>query len=102
MSNISIRLPKEIEQRLEAEARLSNKNRSELVREAVGEYLTRRQKQRFMAEYVAEMRQAYADPKLAAEARQIQRDLDEVDTTLDRLIDEERAAGIDPEERWWE
>lgn len=102
MASISIRLPKEIEQQLDEEARFSDRNRSELVREAVGEYLTRRQKQRFIAEYVAEMRQVYADPELADDARQIQRDFDEVDTTLDRLIEEERAAGIDPEERWWE
>jgi len=42
MPNISVRLPPDIEQGLEEEARLAERNRSDLVREALGEYLTQR------------------------------------------------------------
>lgn len=102
VSSISIRLPKEIEQQLNEEARFSDRNRSELVREAVGEYLTRRQKERLIAEMKNAARALYADPETAAEAHRIQQDFDAVDTTEQQIETEERAAGIDPTEKWWD
>ena len=42
MGGISVRLPAQVEQALDQEADLSQRNRSELVREAVGDYLDRR------------------------------------------------------------
>lgn len=102
MTNISVRLPPDIEKGLEEEARLTERNRSDLVREAVSEYLTRRQKERI----IEEMRQAatalYSNPEAVAEAREIQEDFDSVDTTLEQIEAEERAAGIDPDEKWWD
>jgi len=102
VSNISIRLPEDIEQQLNEEARFSDKNRSELVREAVGEYLTRRQKERLIAEMKNAARALYADSEAAAEARRIQQDFDAVDTTQQQIEAEERAAGIDPDKKWWD
>ncbi len=102
MANISVRLPPEIERGLEEEARLSARNRSDLVREAVGEYLSQRQRQRAINEYAAEMRRAYSDPEYAEEMRRIRQDFDEVDNSIEMIEDEERAAGIDSDEKWWE
>lgn len=102
MTNISVRLPPEIERGLEEEARLTERNRSDVVREAVGEYLTQRQRERLIKEYTDEMRQAYADPEHADTMRRMQQDFDEVDDSLERIEAEERAAGIDPNEKWWE
>ncbi|HSH27688.1 MAG TPA: ribbon-helix-helix protein, CopG family, partial [Wenzhouxiangella sp.] len=53
MSNISVRLPPDIERELEEEARRTGRNRSVLVREAVGEYLTRKERERLIAEMKA-------------------------------------------------
>lgn len=102
MSNISIRLPPEIEHGLEEEARLTERNRSDVVREAVGEYLAQRQRQRAIHEYAEEMRRAYANPEYAEEMRRIQHDFDEADNSIEWIEAEERAAGIVPDEKWWE
>lgn len=102
MSNISVRLPPDMERGLEEEARRSDRNRSELVREAVGEYLTRKERERLIAEMKAAARTLYSNPEAASEAREIQDDFDAVDTTLEQIEAEERAAGIDPAEKWWD
>jgi len=102
MANISVRLPPEIERDLEEEARLTKRNRSDLVREAMEEYLSQRQRKRAVNEYAEEMRRAYSDPEYAKEMRRIQQDFDEVDNSIEMIEAEERAAGIDPDEKWWE
>jgi len=55
-----------------------------------------------MAEMVEAARALANDPQARAEALQIAEDFDAVDDGLDRLIAEERAAGINPDEKWWE
>lgn len=102
MPAISLRLPADVEAHLKAEAQLEGKSQSEIARLAITEYLARRERERFMAEMVAEVRTAYADPEIRREALAIAEDFDAVDDALDRLIAEERAAGIDPDEKWWE
>lgn len=54
MANLSVRLPPEVEARLEDETQRTQRSRSDLVREAVSEYLTRRHKERI----IEDMRQA--------------------------------------------
>lgn len=100
MANISIRLPPDIEQGLENEARLSDRNRSDLIREAVGEYLTRRQKQRIIEEMTKAARVLYSDP-VALRAGIIMAE-EGLEDWLDNIEREERAAGIDPDEKWWD
>jgi len=102
MTNISVRLPPEIEHDLDEEARLTDRNRSDLVREAVGKYLMQRQRERMIKAYSDEMRRAYADPEYVEEMRRIQHDFDATDDWLARIEAEERAAGIDPNEKWWD
>lgn len=99
MSAISLRLPDDFDARLEEEARLEGKTRSEIARQAIAEFLERREKERFMAELVEEARRAYAYPAIRKEALEIANDT--VDDGLDQVIADERAAGIDPGEKWW-
>ena len=100
MGNISVRLPEDAERGLEREIEASGKSRSDLVREAIGEYLTRKERERFMAEMVAAAKRLYSDPEARKEAQEI---ADEgLDEWLEDIEREERAAGIDPDEKWWE
>ena len=99
MTAISLRLPEDLEANLKAEAQLEGKSQSEIARLAITEYLARREKERFMAEMVAEMRTAYTNQDIRREALEIADDL--ADDGLDAIIGAERAAGIDPDEKWW-
>lgn len=99
MRALSLRLPDDFDPRLEEEARLAGKTRSQIARQAITEFLERREKERFMAELVDEARRAYADPAIREEALEIANDT--VDDGLDQVIADERAAGIDPGEKWW-
>lgn len=99
MTAISLRLPDDVEANLKAEAQREGKTQSEIARVAITEYLARREKERFIAELVAAGRALAADPQAWAEARAIAEDL--VDEGLDAIIAAERAAGIDPDEKWW-
>jgi len=100
MANLSVRLPAEIESSLEEEARLTERNRSDLVREAVGEYLTRKNNERL----IEEMRQAAVALYSNKEARQEGIEIAEegLGDWLDSIEAEERAAGVDPDEKWWD
>ena len=99
MSNISIRLPDELEARLDREARLSGKKRSELAREAIVSYLQRTERARFVADMVQEARALYTnagsrDPDQAEAAEGLEEWLESIEAA-------ERDSGIDPSERWW-
>lgn len=74
MAAISIRLPDEVETQLAHEAKLEGKPRAEVAREAIVTYLAHKERERFMAELVAEARLAYTDPALQREAREIAED----------------------------
>ena len=50
MSIISLRLPDELERLLAREAELERKGRSEIAREAIADYLARRERERFPGE----------------------------------------------------
>ncbi len=99
MTAISLRLPDEIETRLTREAGLEGRPRSEIARAAIVEYLERREKERFMVELVAAAQALADDPEARQEALEIANDL--VDDGLNAIIAAERAAGIDPDEKWW-
>ena len=101
MTAISLRLPDDIEANLKAEARLEGKTQSEIARLAITEYLSRREKERFMAEMIAAGRALAADTQALAETREVAEDLDLADEGLDDVIATERAAGIDPAQKWW-
>lgn len=100
MSTLSIRLPERLDRQLKEEARLSRKKRSELVREAIAEYLRRRRRDRLMAELVAEARQLKDDPETLAVAEEF---LPLENEALDRAEGREPGEPWPEEsERWWE
>lgn len=104
MSTLSIRLPDELDRQLQTEARLADKTRSELARDVLAEYVKRRERERFMAELVAEAKAAYADPEIRREALEIAEDFLPLDNeALD--IAEGRVPGEsgreEPAEKWW-
>lgn len=101
MPALSLRLPEDLDHRLEEEAHREGLPRSEVARNAISDYLTRREKERFMAELVAEARIAYTDEAIRREAVELAEDFVETDNeALDAA--EGRKPG-DPwsEERWW-
>lgn len=100
MANISVRLPPEIERNLEEEARLTKRNRSDVVREAVGEYLTRKQKERIIEEMRQAARVLNSDPDAVREGIEIAEE--GLEDWLEGIEREERAAGIDPDKKWWD
>jgi predicted DNA-binding protein len=71
MGAISLRLPEDIEQQLAAEAKREGRPRSEIVREAIADYLTRRERERFMAEIIAAANAIGRDTVASAETREL-------------------------------
>jgi predicted transcriptional regulator len=68
MAGFSLRLPDDLESRLDEEARREGLARSEVARTAIAEFLERKERERYMAAFVAEARAAYANPKIRKEA----------------------------------
>ena len=104
MPALSLRLSDELDHRLEEEAQHEGLPRSEVARQAISEFLARRERERFMAEMVAEARTAYADKAIRSEAIVISEEFLETDNeALDK------AEGRDPgepgsgksDEKWW-
>jgi hypothetical protein len=62
-----LRLPDDLESRLDEEARREGVARSEIARTAIAEFLERRERQRYLAAFVAEARGAYSDPGIRKE-----------------------------------
>jgi metal-responsive CopG/Arc/MetJ family transcriptional regulator len=100
MANISVRLPPDIEQSLAEEARITERNRSDLVREAVGEYLSRKERERVINEMKAAARALYSSPEAVQEGVEIAEE--GLEDWLGSIEREERAAGINPDEKWWD
>jgi metal-responsive CopG/Arc/MetJ family transcriptional regulator len=100
MTNISVRLPPDVEKGLEEEIRLTARSRSDLVREAVGEYLTRKQKERMLEEMRRAARALYSNPEAKREGAAAAEE--GLSDWLESIEGEERAAGIDPDEKWWD
>ncbi len=96
MGTLNVRLPEELATNLQREAKLSHRPRSELAREAIREYLERRERERYLAEFVAEARAVYSDEALRSDARQIAREMDEVEADASRS-----SAGEDTGGDWW-
>lgn len=89
-----------MERSLEEEARRAGRNRSAVVREAVGEYLARKEKERLIDEMKAAARTLYSNPGAVRESIEIAEE--GLDDWLESIEREERAAGIDPDEKWWD
>lgn len=95
MSGISLRLSEEIQTRLAEEARLEGRPRSEVVREAITDYINRREHERFMAELVAEAKAVYSNKPLRDETHALAEDA--IPTGNEAL---DIAEGREPGEPW--
>lgn len=97
MGTVSLRLPDDLEQRLNREAELAGRPRSEVIRDAVSQFIALRERERFMAEYVAEAKAGYSDPALRREAIEMAEEALPLDNeALDR------AEGRKPDEASWD
>ena len=68
MGAISLRLPDDLACKLATEADLAGRPRSEVIRDALAQFIAQRERARFMAELAAEARVGYGDPQLRCEA----------------------------------
>jgi len=68
MAGLSLRLPEDLESRLDEEAQREGVARSEVARAAIAEFLDRRERERHIAAFVAEARAAYGDARIRNEA----------------------------------
>ncbi len=100
MSHLSVRLSDEVQRRLDEEASLTGQNRSDLVREAVGEYLTRRERDRLIEEMKQAARALAADPEAVRESRESTEE--GIEDWIEGIEREERAGSGNPDEKWWE
>jgi predicted transcriptional regulator len=89
MAAMSLRLSEALDAKLDDEAKRAGLARSELARTAIAEYLTRRERERFVAGFVAEARAAYGDEKIRDEARSFAEDALAIDNEAGDL-----AAGL--------
>jgi metal-responsive CopG/Arc/MetJ family transcriptional regulator len=98
MPAVSVRLPEHLGSLLDQEARIAGCARSDIIREALTEYLRQQQRRRFMDAYVAEARAGYADPALLAEVREL---ADDALTLDEEGVASVEAAASDAGEPWW-
>ena len=104
MPALSLRLSDELERRLGEEAHREGVPRSEVARQAIGDFLARREKERFMEQLVSAARTLVQNPAQAPRAEDL---IDEAAVLDVEAIDiaEGRNAGTSwPEEdgtRWW-
>lgn len=102
MPALSLRLPEDLDQRLEIEARLEQLPRSEVVRIAIVDYLARRERERFMAELVAEARTAYADEAIRAEALEMAEEGMTISNEALEIAESGKLRrSTKPAEKWW-
>ena len=88
----------DLEDRLANETKIEGKPRSELVPEALHELLQRRERERFMAEIVAEARKAYSDPEIRREAIEIAEEFLPLDNEALDMAEGRRPGEPRPEE----
>jgi predicted DNA-binding protein len=98
MKTLSIRVPDELEERLDAEAHRVGKRKSEMARDVLGRFLDERERERVMAEMLRAARFLSSDPDAVAENRQISEEFAVADAESLEI-----AEGPDVEfEKWWD
>lgn len=104
MPALSLRLNEDLEHRLEEEAHREGLPRSEVARQAISDYLVRRERERFMAELVAEARTAYGDENIRREALEM---VEEGMVTSNEALDiaegrkKVKTRQDESGEKWW-
>jgi len=104
MPALSLRLPEDLDYRLEDEARLERLPRSEVVRIAITDYLARRERERFMAELVAAAKAMVQNPAAMRESRDLAEEFLPLDNEALDIAEGRKSGEPWPEEtgeRWW-
>lgn len=104
MPALSLRLPEDLDHRLGEEADREGLPRSEVARQAISEYIARREKERFMAELVAEAGAGYANEAIRSESMKISEDFLPLDNEALDFAEGRKPGEYRPEEkseRWW-
>jgi metal-responsive CopG/Arc/MetJ family transcriptional regulator len=104
MPALSLRLPEELDQRLDDEARLEGLPRSEVARQAISDFLARREKERFMAELVASAKAMAQNPETMREARELAEDFLPLDNEALDIAEGRKPGNSVPDEiveKWW-
>lgn len=104
MPALSLRLPEDLDHRLEEEAHREGLPRSEVARQAISDYLARRERERFMAELVAEARAAYTNETIRREALEMAEEFREADNEALDIAEGRKPGEPSPgqqDERWW-
>jgi predicted transcriptional regulator len=104
MAAISLRLPEDLDRKLAEEAELAGRPRSEVVRDALAEYLAQREHARFMAEFIAEAKKGYDSPEIRREAIEMAEDSIALSNEAMDLAEGRQPGEPWPEEqgeRWW-
>jgi metal-responsive CopG/Arc/MetJ family transcriptional regulator len=103
MGAISLRLPEQLERKLGLEARLSGQPRSQLLREALEDLLSRRERERSVAELVAAAKALVADPEAIEESLALANDFSVAES--EALAQAEASASTtglgDGATAWW-
>jgi predicted transcriptional regulator len=104
MPALSLRLPEDLEHRLEEEANREGIPRSEVARRAISDFLARREKERFMAELVAEAGAAYANEAIRREAKEMSEEFIATDNEALDITEGHKPGTPRPAKsggRWW-
>lgn len=99
MSALSLRLPDDFCARLNEDARLAGKSRSEIARQAIAEFLERQEKGTLDGADGCCRPALAADPNARRAALVMANDL--ADKRLEASVAAEIAADIEPNEKWW-
>ena len=101
MPALSLRLPEDLEHRLEEEARREGVPRSEVARTAISDFLARREKERFMAELVAAAKAMAQTPSAVREARELAEEFLPLDNEALDIAEGRKPGEPEPEEERW-
>lgn len=93
MIPLSLRLPEGLAVRLDREAGLEGKMRSEIVRQAIDHYISFLERERFLTEMVEAARSLAEDREARAESKELSGNF--VDERLDSLVAAEHEARTD-------
>jgi metal-responsive CopG/Arc/MetJ family transcriptional regulator len=89
-------MPRELEERLAREARLTGTGRSEVARQALDRYLDESEKERFLRDMRRAARELRGDP----ETRAVQEEFAQADAEALEIA--EGSAADRDAERWWD
>ncbi len=104
MTTLNLRLTDQIDRQLSHEAKLENRTRSEVAREALAWYLTEMEKSRFMNQLVEEARAAYSSKDIRREALEIAEEFLPLENEAQDAAEGRKAGKSksgNPGEKWW-